>query len=188
MRKLLLPFLFLLVACGSPESDKKNENSDYLVSMDGIGPVKTGMSQEELEKLLNKPIPLTNPQDTISGSWTDSAKVQYKEAELNLTFVRTYTMADSFYMRVTRIATGSPMCKTGKGIGIGSSKQQIIDAFEDNLLIMGFGYDNDTDTVRSKSLYTITVREDYEGYELVFKLKNNKVFSMEAGVFYDDEE
>lgn len=193
MRKLLLPFLFILAACGSKQGDKKaekNENTEYLVTLEGIGAVKTSMTQEELEKLLQQKVPLTNPTDTLSGSWQDSAVIKYKDAELNLEFTRTYayTKEDSFHMRVTRMTTNSPLCKTAGGIGIGSAKQQIIDAFDNYLLFLGPAYDNDTDTVRSKTLYSIIVREGREGPQIIFYLRHNKVYSIEVGSFYDDAE
>lgn len=188
MRTLLLPLLFFLIACKSKPADKKNENTDYLLSLEGIGPVKTGMSQADLEKLIGNKIPLTNPQDTVSGSWEDSALIQYKDAPLHLGFVRTYVEEDSFYMRVTGIKTSSPLCKTESGIGIGSGKQQIIDAYDNYMIIMIPDYEDTTYTTRSKSRLSIMVREDREGYEITFYLKDNKVYAMAAGTYYDDEE
>lgn len=189
MRKLLPVLLIVLVACSSKnDQPDKNVNTDYLVSLDGIGPVKTGISQDELEKLLNKKIPLTNPRDTISGSWQDSAFIKYKEADLRLTFVRNYDVADSFYMRITEVQTSSPLCKTKSGIGIGSNKQQIIGAFEDHMLFMEPDFDDTTYTTRSKTLYSIKAREAREGREIVFYLKDNKVYAIKVDSFYDDSE
>lgn len=190
MRKLLLPLFIFLVACNNKQDDKKidkNENNDYLITLDGIGAVKTSMSQQELEKLLNQQIPLTNPTDTVSGSWEDSATINYKKIELSLGFVRTYENSDSFYMRVTGMKTSNPLCKTQNGIGIGSSKQQIIDAFENYFLIMAPEYE-DTTIERSKTRYYIKVREGYEGAQMIFSLFKNKVTSIEVGTFYDDSE
>ncbi len=191
MRKLLLPVLIFFIACNSKQADKKigkNENTDYLVTLEGIGSVKTEMSQQELEKLLNKNVPLTNPTDTASGSWQDTATIHYKEAEIKLDFVRTYayTAKDSFHMRVTRMTTNSELCKTIGGVGIGASKQEIIDAFDGYRLFLEPGYDNDT--LRSKTLYSVKVRESREGPQIVFYLKNNKVYSIEVGSFFDDAE
>jgi plasmid maintenance system killer protein len=192
MIKLLIPILIFLAACSNKQGNKeivKNENTNYLVTLDGIGSVKTDMSQEELEKLLNKKVPLTNLTDTISGSWEDSARVQYKGADIKLSFVRSQTTTiDSFYLRITRMETSSPLCKTQNGIGIGASKQQIIDAFEDNLLIMAPDYADTTYTTRSKTMYSIKVRENWEGREMIFYLKDKKVYAIEVGNFYDDSE
>lgn len=191
MIKFLLPVLIFLAACNSNQDNKKvtkNENTEYTVSLEGIGAVKTSMSHQELEKLLNKKVSLPNLTDTISGSWQDSAIVKYKDVELNLSFVRAYINNDSFSMRVTGMKTSSPLCKTQNGIGIGSSKQQIIDAFENSYILMAPEYADTTYTTRSKTLYYIKVRESYEGGEIVFYLNNNKVTAIEVGTFYDDAE
>lgn len=189
----MLPFLLFLSACSSKQEKtepQKNENTDYLVSLDGIGAVKTNMKQDELEALLKQKVPLGNLTDTISGSWVDSATVKYKDAGLRLGFERTYAYenVDSFHMRITGIKTESPLCKTAGGIGIGSTKQQVIDGFDNYLLMMEPGFENDSSMVRSKITYTIKVREHREGPQMVFYLRNNKVQSIEVGYYYDDSE
>ena len=152
------------------------------------------MSQDELEKALQQKISLTNPTDTSSGSWMDSAIIRYKEAELKLSFVRTYAYADpdSFHMRVNHIQTSDPLCKTAGGVGIGSTKQQVINAFDNYRLYMAPEYImiNDTTWGRSKTLYSISIREDREGPQIIFYLnrKDNKVYLIEVGTFYDDSE
>jgi predicted metallo-beta-lactamase superfamily hydrolase len=106
MKKL---FFLLLLAFSMKTSAQSN---DYTVSFDGIGAIKLGMKQLEVEKVLNKKILLTNPQDTISGSWQDSAKVKYKNIEVRLSFQRNYTDDKVFDMEVIGIQTTSPVCKT----------------------------------------------------------------------------
>jgi hypothetical protein len=190
MRKLhWLIFIFLL-ACSSKadQPPKENVNTDYLVSLEGIGPLKTDMYQKDLEKVLNQKLPLTNPQDTISGSFMDSAFIKYKGADMRLTFERAYSSNDDITMRMTAIETSSPLCKTKEGIGIGSSKEEIINAFPENILVMNHAYANDTDTIVSKIHYIITVKQAKEGPQIIYRLKNNKVHSMVVGFFYDDEE
>ncbi len=190
-------FLIFIFACKQkqdPSATVKAENTDYLVSLDGIGPVKTGMSQEELEKILGQNIPLTNPTDSSSGSWMDSAIIRYKDAELKLSFVRTYAYdkPDSFHMRLNDITTKSPLVKTAGGIGIGSTKKEIVEAFDQYRLYMApeFIMTNDTTWERSKTLYSISVREAREGPQIVFhiNLKDKKVYSIEVGTYYDDQE
>lgn len=197
MRRFFIPLLLFLAACGSKQEDKKpgkNENTDYLVSLDGIGPLKTSMSQAELEKVLQQKVPLANPTDTVTKSWMDSVTLRYKEAEFILSFVRTYAYStmDSFHMRVDDITTSSPLCKTADGIGIGSTKQQVINAFDNYRIYIDPEYImvNDTTWGFSKTLYSISIREDREGPQIVFRLnkKDNKVYSIEVGAFYDDQE
>lgn len=193
---ILCGSLLLFAACKNKTKQNGNDapavtsaqNNDYLVSMDGIGALTTEMSQQELEQLLNRKLPLMNPTDTVSGSWEDTATIHYKDAAIKLDFVRTYIKDDSFYMRVTGMQTSHPACKTKNGIGIGSTKQQIIDGFENYLLIMTPDYADTTYTTRSTSMYSIKVREDWEGKEMIFYLKDNKVYLLEVTSFHDDSE
>lgn len=198
MRRFSFLFLLLLfLACrqkqDAPETAKP-ENTDYLVSLEGIGPVKTGMSQEELEKLLGQKIPLTNPADSLSGSWMDSAMIRFKNAEMKLSFVRAYAYdkPDSFHMQVNSIHSQSPLHLTAGGIGIGSTKAQIVEAFDNYRLSLApdFIMTNDSTWSRSKTHYSISVREGREGPQIIFyiNLKDKKVYAIEVGTYYDDEE
>lgn len=177
-------FFLLFTLAAAIATAQKN---DHLVTMDGIGAIKIGMSQEELEKLLNKKIPLTNPQDTTSGSWQDSATIKYKNIQLNVDFQRSYKEENSFYMRVIGMRTSSPLCKTRAGIGIGSDKLSIINAYENDLLIMLPDFVGDTNE-RSRTKYSIIVRDIEKEREIVFYLKNKKVVSMEATTYWNDSE
>lgn len=195
MRRSLLPLLLLLAACSAKKADPpgaKNENTDYLVSLEGIGPIKTGMSQAELEKLLQQKIPLANPMDTVSGSWSDSATVMYKGVEFRMGFVRAYAYAapDSFHMQMTGMSTRNPLCKTVLGIGIGSTKEEIVNGFDDYRISLGPATIllNDSTWGPDKNLYYIQVKKEREGPQIIFSLRNNKVFSIEVGEYYDDEE
>lgn len=196
MRRFLLPLLLFLAACGAKQEDQKpgnNENTDYLVSLEGIGPIKTGMKQAEVEKIIGQKILLTNPTDTISGSWMDSAIIKYKDAELRLSFVRTYAYADhpdSFHMRVNDIRTSSPLCKTAAGFGIGSTKPEIINGFDTLRIYMNPEsiMIDDTTWGYSKTHYLVQVRQWREGPQIAFYLKDKKVYAIEVGTYYDDQE
>jgi hypothetical protein len=187
MRKLLLPFLIFLAACSSKQDDKKietNENNEYPVSMDGIGGIKLNMSQEELEKLLNRKIPLTNLTDTVSGSWQDSATIKYKEVDLSLDFQRTYTANDSFHMTVIGIRTSSPLCKTKPGIGVGADKSAIIAAYEDHYMkiIPELDGTNEPGKIRT----SIIIHDEGVTRKLVFHMINKKVVKTETSIFFQD--
>ncbi len=180
--KKLLPVLFILLTVNVAA-----QNKDYLISTDGLGAIKLGMSQAELEKLIAKKIPLTNPDDTISGAWYDSAKIRYKNIDVEVNFQRRYVTNDSFYMTVRWIGAKSPLCKTASGIGIGSDKLKIISAFNGYYMDIMPVYFNEGKE-KSKTMSTISVREDVEGYTILFNLVNKKVVSFEIFPVYDDEE
>jgi hypothetical protein len=163
------------------------QNNAYIVSTDGIGAIKLHMPQVELEELLNKKIPLTNPGDTISGSWQDSAKIKYKNIDIHLEFVRSYFAEDTFQMVVSGIRTSSVLCKTKYGIGIGSDKLKIIAAYEDYFLTIQPGFFNYYNTEKSKTKSTISIEDDSKRI-LRFYLLNKKVVSFEITTSSSAEE
>ncbi|MBK5271633.1 MAG: hypothetical protein JJE22_11540 [Bacteroidia bacterium] len=168
MKKTIF-FLLILIAANA-----NAQVNDYTVTMEGIGAIKIDMKQDELEKLLNKKIPLTNPWDTVSGAWYDSAKIKYKGIDLRIEFQRTYTAENSFYMRIIAMQTSSPLCKTRSGICIGSDKLKIIAAYEDNTLIV--------------TKEAIIVRDNDEERMIIFNMINKKVVSVEIATYFNDAE
>lgn len=168
MKKVIF-FLLLLVMANA-----NAQVNDYMVTMGGIGAIKIDMKQNELEKLLNKKIPLTNPWDTISGAWYDSAKLKYKGIDLRIEFQRTYTAENSFYMRIIAMETSSPLCKTISGIGVGTDKLKIIAAYEDYTLIV--------------TREAIIARDNDEERMIIFNMSNKKVVSIEVATYFNDAE
>jgi hypothetical protein len=181
--KKLLPVLLVLLAINTTA-----QNKDFIVSTEGVGAIKLDMTQGQLEKLLGTKVPLTNPWDTISGAWVDSAKIRYRNIDVELRFVRRYSIGDSFQMVVNWIKVSSPLCKTKEGIGIGSDKLKIITAYEGYYMELSPVYLDEDRTKKSRSLTTISVRKEEEGNTIWFNLLNKKVVSFQIFPVYDDEE
>ena len=177
--KKVLPFLFILFATTAVA-----QNNNYLLSLDGIGPLKLGMPLTELEKLLKTKITL-KVINIDSVQLTETIKAKYKgiDVEINL-----FKRQDNI-ITVDGIKTSSPLCKTKTGLGIGSTRLQIIAAYDGYHIDARpiFDYDSDK-AVKSKTMSTVTVKEDEEGYAIIFNLVNNKVVSFEILPIYDDEE
>lgn len=177
--KKLFPFLFILLSATAVA-----QNKDYILSLDGIGQLKLGMPLTELEKLLKTKITL-KVINIDSVRLTETVNTKYKgiDVEINL-----WKRQDNI-ITVDGIKTSSPLCKTKAGLGIGSTKLQIIAAYDGYHIDAKpvFNYDNDK-LVKSKTMSTITVKEDEEGYAIIFNLVNNKVVSFEILPIYDDEE
>ncbi len=182
MRKII--FLLLL----SFSINVSAQNNDYLISMDGIGNIKLGMKQQELEKLLKIKIPLTNPWDTISGSWQDSAIIIYKNMELRIDFQRNYYAIDTFNMMVIGIEGKSPFCKTENGIGIGSDKLSIVTAYENYEISLLPEYDDEDYTVKSKIRSLINILNDTRKRMITFYFTNKKVTGYKIRTSFSDEE
>ena len=195
MKIICIAFCGLLIACNAKQkNDHSSKTSDpvdatHLVTMEGIGDIKEGISQSELEKILQRKIPLTNPTDSLSGSWMDYATVPYQNDSLYFTFVRTYTtVVDSFYMRLLAIESKNPLDRTQHNIGVGSTKKEIIEAYPEKRIYMEPEYENDSLFTRSKIFYMVYVRDDREGPQIACYLKNGIVYKMEVSTFYDDAE
>ena len=145
--KKILPFLFMLLATSTIA-----QNKDYLLSLDGIGSLKLGMPLVELEKVLKTKITL-KVINVDSVVLVETIKVKYKgiDVEINL-----WKRQD--YIAVDGISASSPLCKTKSGIGIGSTKLQIIAAYE--------GYHID-----ARPVY------EYEGDDKPKKKQNEKYYN-----------
>lgn len=178
--KKIIPFLFMLVA-----TNTFAQNKDYLLSLDGIGSLKLGMPLVELEKVLKTKIILKVINvDPVVLIETIKAKYKGIDVEINL-----WKRQD--HIAVDGISASSPLCKTKSGIGIGSTKLQIIASYEGYHIDARpvFTYEGgDKKPEKSKTETTITVKEDTEGHAIVFNLLNNKVISFKIYPIYDDEE
>ena len=114
---VLKQIFFLL--CIALAANVSAQNKDYLISMNGIGALKIGMSQAEVEKMLNQKFVLRNALDT-AVSHHDTATAKYKNSNVQLFFQRQYTAENIYSMYLMGLKTKSPLCKTETGIGIGA--------------------------------------------------------------------
>ena len=84
-----------VIIFASCSSDKKKENSttpkekkevaaEYLVSKDGIGELKIGMTQAEIEKLLSQSLVMKH--DKEAEVWMDTTTAKYKDIDVTLFF------------------------------------------------------------------------------------------------------
>jgi len=179
--KKILPLLFMLVTTTTIA-----QNKDYLLSLDGIGSLKLGMPFVELEKVLNSKITLKviNVDPVVL---VETIKVKYKGIDVEISLWKRQD-----YIAVDGISASSLLCKTKSGIGIGSTKLQIIAAYEgyhiDAKPLFEYEGDDNDKPKKNKTKSTVTVKEDREGYAIIFNLVNNKVVSFEILPIYDDEE
>ncbi len=177
--KKIFPFLFMLLTTTTIA-----QNKDYLLSLEGIGPIKLGISLAELEKILQTKVAL-KVINIDSVSLTEKINAKYKDINVEIGLIKWQDET----IAVAGISTSSPLCRTKSGIGVGATKLQIIAAYEGYHIDAKPVYDYDNDKpVKSKTMSTVTVKEDEEGYAIIFTLVNNKVVSFEILPIYDDEE
>jgi hypothetical protein len=192
MRNLILSFLAAIAFFGCSQQNKKqpakkNENTNYIISKDGIGDLKIGMNQTEVEKLLKLQFQFNAMKDS-AGYWQDTIKAKYLEIDVSLRFERQYVDDDSSFMQLAGVETSSSLCKTASGIGIGDEKPAIISAYDDSPIDMGPAFEqvNDTTWLPSKTKFNINVKDDKYDKELVFHLLNKKIVSLEAALIMGD--
>ncbi len=197
MKKIFIFFIAVsaFISCGkknkqssSGVSDNKKETAQYIISKEGIGDLKIGMTQTELEKLLNQKIVMIHANDS-GDIWADTAMVKYKDIEVSLYFERQYSEdKDAKVMQLMAVETSSTLCKTATGIGMGDERAAILTAYEANPIDMGPESEmvNDTTWVLSKTKYYINVKDDKWDKEIVFRLVNKKVTSIEATLILGD--
>jgi hypothetical protein len=189
--KVIPSFLIiLLIGCNTRHEKKaemKPENNQYVFSMDGMDELKIGMKQAEVEKILNKKLHLESA-ETNGVSYMDSARVTYKGADIGLCFLREYTGDKDFYMWLIGVESQDDRSCTDSGIRIGDGKEKIIDSYPFNKISLGPGYDNDTDTLISKTKYMIDAENETSNRKLVFQLDNKKLKKISTSVVFHDSE
>jgi hypothetical protein len=178
--KKLFPFLFMLLATTAVA-----QNKDYLLSLDGIGPLKLGMPLTELEKELKTKVAL-KVINIDSVRLTETIAVKYKGIDVAIDLIKWQNET----IVVDGMSASSPLCKTNSGLGIGSTKLQIIASYEGYYIDATpvFVYDADEKRQKDKIKSTVTIKEEEEGYAIVFSLEYNKVVSFAIYPIFDDEE
>lgn len=191
MKNVFILFFATLIVLGcnqkskketTRQPDNKTENTGYVITKDGIGDLKIGLTQDDLEKLLKQKLLLKHANDT--NAWADTATVKYREIDLSLYFERIYDDGTTRNFQLSGLGTSSPLCKTATGIGVGDERSAILAAYEDNPIDMGPESEmvNDTTWAPSKTKYYINVKDDKWDKQIIFKLINKKVASLEASI------
>lgn len=173
---------FLLILFFAFNFHASGQNPNYILSLEGIGPLKLGMTLADLEKLLQTKITL-KVIDVDSVVLVETIKTKYKGINVEIDLIK--LQGDP---SVDGIRTSSPLVKTMAGIGIGSTKLQIINAYENYHVDARPEFEDGDKLQKSKIKSTVTIKEDTEGYAIMFNLVNNKVVSFYIFPNYDDEE
>jgi hypothetical protein len=170
------------------QENKKPTDTTYIISGNGLGPIKIGMTQEELEKLLNQKLALKHTND--ADAWSDTAIAKYKDIEVSLFFQQQYNEDQNApkVWELFELSSESTLCKTMTGIGIGDDKIAVISRYDDNYINMGpqFEQVNDSTWLPSKTKYMIHVLNTDDNKEIFFKLINKKIVSIGVSLAMGD--
>lgn len=170
--KKLIYILTLLMSC----TIFAQEN--YELTTLRIGPYKISMTAEEAEKMAGKK--LKNYEE-----WDKSDFVVFKGEKINIKLQGIYiSEQEPSRLSVYSLSTSSPKFKTKKGMGVGNTKDEIIEAYKyyPNYSV-NQGWDEKTNKTSSSICYFNL--SDYDaGTELSFKIVNNIV--VEVNIFIDE--
>lgn len=189
---LLLAAAIIILSCNqkkksdnSKPAEKNNGDTTYVVSKYGLGEIKIGMSQEELEKLLKVSLVLKHAKDS-EEAWMDTAVAKYRDIEVSLYFQPRYNEDQEAprVMELFGVESGSSLCKTAAGVGIGDDNIAVISNYGENYINMGpeFEQVNDSTWKPSKSKYNIHVSNNDDDKEFFFNLVNKKITSLGVSI------
>jgi len=146
------------------------------ISMTGIGDIKIGMKQADLEKITGTKIKLKNLAQ--KDGYRDTINFTLKEIAYQVAIEKTYMEEDKYEITVAEVRTSNAKIKTKSGIAIGDDKIKIITTYTDYTIHIMPEYEDDTYTKKSKTKSMVTVYSDETGNTITFYLTNNKVTSI----------
>ena len=144
-------------------------------SIESIGPFKLEMRKIEVEKILNKKINIPLTEISIPSA----INVTYRHCVLTLEFENREQNENLDSLTLCTIKTKSKNFKTLSGIGIGSTKLDLFNAYSDDyeiFIFQVFEKNNVTETYyKVKNKNTFRVRNYDVNTQLEFSLYKNKV-------------
>jgi hypothetical protein len=162
-------------------------NTDYQVTLAGIGPFKINMAKAEIEKLLGKKI--ATPHNTNHDSYNnDTVAITYKDVNLNMVFYQEYLAENKTETALFSIYSNSPLLKTKSGIGIGDEKAKVLSTYDDYSLNIYFDFDDDGkgNYKKSKTNSSILLFGENSVSTLRFKMINKKITEFEVSIYEGD--
>lgn len=142
-----------------------------VVTMNGIGDIKVGMTRTQLEKITGQPVKLVKL--LKKEDWDrDTINFIYKDIPYQVILDKDYINEKSAGFIVYEVKSTGTQLKTKSGIGIGDDKIKIINTYHDYMIQIMPQYEDDF--TKSKTRSTIWLHGE-DGKLIVFYLVNNKV-------------
>ncbi len=162
-------------------------NTDYQVTLSGIGPFKVNMTKTEIEKLLGKKI--ATPHNTNHDSYNnDTVAITYKDVNLNMVFYQEYLAENKTETALFSIFSSSPLLRTKSGIAIGDEKAKVLSTYDDYSLNINFDYieDDKGNYKRSKTKSSILLFGENSVSTLRFIMIDKKITAFEVSIYEGD--
>ena len=180
MRKNLfilgLATAFFLSCGNNSTTNEKVQNNNYLVTMEGIDSLKLGMTRAELEKVLKTKLRPSKPAEYYIP---DTIEIKYMDMDM---FLFLDGSSDST-ATLRGIQTSNASCKTASGIGVGSDKMKVIEAYDDFTKYVAPEYE--VYPVSSATRSAVAVMDTFNTNAIIFHILNKKVASIEVQSYYE---
>lgn len=169
MKKTLLLFLvcfsFLIKA-----------QDNFEITTLRIGPINLKMKVEEAEKIAGKKLKVDN------DNYENTNQVNYKGETISI-YMYESSEAGKTHRNIGNISTKSPKFKTKRGMGVGSTKKQLIEAYKDYPdFSLSKSWDDDGKVSKTDSFFSLT--DNDASTILSFEMKNDVV--IQVAVYYND--
>ena len=181
MRKILFPVWGLLVllsySCNTKSNKAEPQAKNLPISMNGFDSLTLGMPKAELEAMLDTSF---NIPRIAEGEFSDTVHTKYKGIDITVILSEG---DDKTLAKVHGILTNDSSFRTKEGIGVGTSKEKVIDAYENYTKYIAPVYE--TYPVRSKTKSLVAVMDTVETRALLFHIINRKVWAVEVSSYYE---
>ena len=182
MKKIVFSIWGLLViffhSCDTKSNGPEVDNIDFYIGMTGLDSLQLGMTKAELEDLLDTSLNLKHIH--VDGGPYDTFRTKYKGVEI---MIYLYESDDQTVATLYGLQSSDPSCKTVAGIGMGTEKAKVIDAYSNNKKYIAPEYEKYP--LRSKIKSVIAVMDTFESRALLFHIINRKVSSIEVSSYYE---
>lgn len=173
---LLAAVLFCLTAAAQTTT----ANATDVISTMRMGPFKLNMYKTDVEKITGTPLVAIDKDDYL-----DTVKVVYNNSNYTLVFNREYNENDHapIKMKLYSIISTNTTLKTKSGIGLGSTKAQILAAYDkfDINIYNDYQY-KDKKNAKDKIQY-ITLQDFDAGTQIMFTTENRVVTGMIVSIY-----
>lgn len=156
------------------------QQSEMTISTVRVGPYKINMKQAEAEKIAGKKLKIP----TEANEYNGTTLVNYNNETLEITLGEYYENENSAPMTIQSIGTQSPLFSTLSGIKIGSTKDELFNAYK-NFSNFSMHPKWNEDGTYSKTESFFSINDDTNQTTLTFSIKNGKVSKIELSILFE---
>lgn len=160
-----------------------SQQGDMEITTMRIGPFKIHMTSGEAEALAGKKLAVPTEKNDYNG--TTIVKYNNELVEINLSDEYSDAGNDNTpKYKVYTLATQSPKFRTRSGMGIGSTRDQLIDTYRNFSSFEAYpGWTEEGKASKTESYFVLN---DVDAQtQIIFKMRNNTVVEVRVSIIYE---